>query len=147
MDPFELKKRYPVSAKDVEISWKHQVRWQVYLPLTIGLLLLILLVGLIIATETGDTSVWADHAVVILFSLALLFGILGLAVIATAVVGVVYLIRVSPPPFDRTREAAFDANVAVSHASEAAVKPIIAPKAATYAVITGIRYLAGIFKS
>lgn len=146
MDPFELRKRYPITAKDVDTAWKHQVRMQIYFPLGLGLLLLGLLIGLIWLSQTGDSSVWADISLVLLFIAAIVLGFLGLAVIVAAVIGVIYLIRMTPLPFDRTREAAYDAQAAVSEASQVVTKPVIVPKAATYALITGIRYLAGIFK-
>ena len=146
MDPFEIKKRYPITAKDVETAWKHQVRLQVYLPLGLGLLMLGLLIGLIWLSQTGDASVWADLSLVILFTLAIILGFLGLVIIVMAVIGLIYLIRMTPLPFDRTREAAFDAQEAVAEASEVAVRPVIVPRAAAYAVISGVRYLAGIFR-
>jgi len=146
MDPFEINNRYPITAKDVKTAWKHQVRLQVYLPLGLGLLMLGLLIGLIWLSQTGDASVWADIALVLLFAAAIILGFLGLVVIVMAVVGLIYLIRMTPLPFDRTREAAYDAQEAVSEASEVAVRPVIVPRAATYALISGVRYLAGIFK-
>ncbi len=146
MDPFELKKRYPVTAKDVETAWKHQVRMQVYFPLGMGLLLLGLLIGMIWLSQTGDSSVWADISLVLLLAAAIILGFVGLVIIAVGVIGVIYVIRMTPLPFDRTREAAYDAQAAVSEASKVATRPVIVPRAATYALITGVRYLAGIFK-
>ncbi len=146
MDPFERKKRYPITAKDVETAWKRQVRIQVYFPLGLGLLLLGLLIGLIWLSQTGDFSVWADISLVLLLAAAIILGFVGLVIIVIAVIGVIYLIRMTPLPFDRTREAAYDAQAAVSEASEVATRPVIVPRAATYALITGVRYLAGIFK-
>jgi hypothetical protein len=145
MDPFEIK-RYPVTSKDVEASWKHQIRLQIYLPLGMGLLILAILIGLLILSQTGDASVWADISLVILFSLAIILGFIGLVIIVMGVIGVIYLIRFVPPPFDQTREAAFDVQDSISQASEAATKPVIVPRAATHALIAGVRYLAGIFK-
>ena len=72
MDPFEIKKRYPVTAQDVETAWKHQVRMQVYFPLGLGLLMLGLLIGLIWLSQTGDSSVWADMSLVLLFAAAII---------------------------------------------------------------------------
>ncbi|MFQ5942585.1 MAG: hypothetical protein ACE5JF_03420 [Anaerolineales bacterium] len=146
MDPFELKKRYSLNSEDVLAKWRHQIRWQIYLPLGLGLLTLGLLIGLIIASQVGDESAWADVSLILLSALALILGFVGLVILVAVVIGVIYLIRVVPLPFDRTREAAFDAQASVAEVSEAAVKPVIAPKAATYALITGIRYLAGMFK-
>jgi hypothetical protein len=146
MDPFEIKKRYPITAKDVHTAWKRQIRLQVYFPLGLGLLLLGLLIGLIWFSQTGDSSVWADMSLVLLFAAAIILGLVGLTIIVIAVIGVIYLIRMTPLPFDRTREAAYDAQSAVSEASEVATRPVIVPRAATYALITGVRYLAGIFK-
>lgn len=145
MDPFEIK-RYPVTKEDVEASWKHQVRWQIYFPLGMGLLILALLIGLLIASQVGDASVWADIATIALLALAIVLGLVGLIIIAMGAVGVIYLIREIPAPLDRTREVAFDAQEAMNEASQTAVKPVIVPRAATHAFISGVRYLAGIFK-
>jgi len=146
MDPFELMNRYPVSAKDVEGAWKRQVRMQIYFPLGLGLLMLGVLIGLIWISRTGDPSIWADLSLVFLFIAAIVLLFLGLVVIVMGVIGVIYLIREMPLPFDRTREAAFDAQASVSEASKIAAKPFIVPQAAAHALITGVRYLAGIFK-
>ena len=122
------------------------MRWQIYLPLGMGLLMLGLLVGLLSLSAVGDSSVWADISLIFLFAVAIILGFVGLVIIVMVVIGVIYLIRVIPPPFDRTREAAFDAQASVSQASKAATKPVIVPRAASYALMTGVRYLAGIFK-
>lgn len=145
MDPFEIK-RYPVTSEDVEASWKHQVRLQVYFPLGMGLLLLAVLIGLLIVSQTGDASVWADMSLILLFAIAIILGFVGLVIIVMGVIGVIYLIREIPPPFNRTREIAFDTQEAMSQASEAATRPVIVPRAAAHALMTGVRYLAGIFK-
>ncbi|MEE9215943.1 MAG: hypothetical protein V3U32_00770 [Anaerolineales bacterium] len=146
MDPFDLKRHYPITAKEVKAAWKHQVRIQVYFPLGVGLLLLGLLIGLIWLSQTGDPSVWADMSLILLFAAAIILGLLGLVIIVMGVIGVIYLIRMTPLPLDRTREAAYDAQAAVSEASEVVTRTVIVPRAATYALIAGVRYLAGIFK-
>lgn len=146
MDPFEIKKRYPIASEDVQAAWKRQMRWQIYFPLGLGLVVLALLIGLLWLSQTGDASVWADLSLVFLFAAAIILGFVAVVIIVMGVLGVIYLIRVVPPPFDRTREAAFDAQTTVSQASEAATRPVIVPRAATYALISGVRYLAGIFK-
>ena len=146
MDPFEFKKRHDITAKDVEAAWKHQVRVQIYFPLGLGLLMLGLLIGLLWLSQAGEASVWADISLVLLFALAIIFGFVGLVIIVMGVIGVIFLMRVIPTPFDRTREAAFDVQASVSQVSEAATRPVIVPRAATYALIAGVRYLAGIFK-
>jgi len=146
MYPFELKRRHGVTVRDVDAAWKHQVRLQIYLPFGAGLLVVGLLIGLLWLSGVGDASAWADVSIVLLFALVILLGIVGLVISVTAMVGVIYLIRLIPSPFDRTRSAASEARAAVSQASEAAIKPIIVPRAASYALIAGVRYLAGIFK-
>ena len=147
MDPFEYKKRkYPVSSEDVLSAWRHQIRWQIYLPLGLVLLLLASLIAVLWLSQVGDESVWADIALVFLFALAIVLGLVGLTILVVGVIGVIYLIRVIPPPLDQTREAAYDAQAAVEEASKAATKPVIAPQAASHAAKAGIRYLAGIFK-
>ena len=146
MYPFELKRRQGLTVKDVDAAWKHQVRLQIYLPLGAGLLVIGLLIGLLWLSGVDDASAWADVSIILLFALAILLGIVGLVLIVTAMIGVIYLIRLIPPPFDRTRSAASEAQAAVSQASKAAAKPVIVPRAASYALIAGVRYLAGIFR-
>ncbi len=146
MDPFDLRKRYPITGEKVKAAWRRQVRWQIYLPLGLGLLIVGLLIGLLWLSQSGDASVWADISLILFLALAIIFGFVGLVIIVMGVIGVIYLTRVIPPPFDRTRKAAFDAQATVSQASKAATKPVIVPRAATYALMTGVRYLAGIFK-
>ncbi len=146
MYPFELKRRQGVTVRDVDAAWKHQVRLQIYLPFGAGLLVVGLLIGLLWLSGVGDASPWADVSIIMLFALVILLGIVGLVIILTAMIGVIYLIRLIPPPFDRTRSAASEAQAAVSQASEAAARPVIVPRAASYALIAGVRYLAGIFK-
>ncbi len=139
-------KRYPVTSEDVEASWKHQVRWQIYFPLGMGLLILALLIGLLIASQVADSSVWADLSLIALLSMTIILGLLGLIIIAMGAVAAIYLIREIPAPFDQTREIAYDTQEAMSQASQAATKPVIVPRAAMHAFITGVRYLADIFK-
>jgi hypothetical protein len=146
MDPFGLKKRYPITGEEVKAAWIRKVRWQIYFPLGLGIIAVGLLIGLLWLSQSGEASVWADISLILLIALTIIFGFVGLVVIVMGVIGVIYLTRVIPPPFDRTREAAFDAQATVSQASKAATKPVIVPRAATYALMTGVRYLAGIFK-
>ena len=150
MDPFDLqedlKRRTDISGESVESAWRRQVWLQIYLPFGVGLLLLLALIAIILFAQYGDASVWADLSVVILVSAALILGFLGLTVLVAASIGVIYLIRNIQEPFDQTRQAAFQAQQAVEEASIAAAKPVIAPQAATHAFISGVRYLAGIFK-
>ena len=108
--------------------------------------MLAVLIGLLWLSQVGDESVWADIALVFLFALAIILGLVGLIILVMGAIGVIYLIRAVPPPFDQTREAVYDAQAAVEEASKTATKPVIAPQAATHAAKAGIRYLAGIFK-
>lgn len=151
MDPFdlkrEIKRRTDISGKEVESAWRRQVWLQIYLPLAIGLFMILMLIALIVWSQTGDASVWADLSLVLLFIAAIILGFLGLMVLVAATIGVIYLTRVIPPPFDQTRTAVLNAQRSVEEASQAAAKPIIAPRAASHALVTGVRYLAGIFRS
>ena len=113
MYPFELKRRHGVTVKDVDAAWKHQVRLQIYLPLGAGLLVVGLLIGLLWLSGVGDASAWADVSIVLLFALVILLGLVGLVISVTAMAGVIYLIRLIPSPFDRTRSAPSEARPAV----------------------------------
>jgi len=146
MYPFELKRRQGVAPKDVDAAWKHQIRLQIYLPLVAGLLAFGLIIGLLWKSGVGDASLWADVSIILLFPLVIFFAIVGLILIVTAVVGVIFLIRLIPPPIDRVRSAASEAQAAVTQVSRVAAKPVIVPRAASHALIAGVRYLAGIFK-
>lgn len=146
MYPFELKRRHGVTAKDVEAAWKRQVRTQIYFPLGLGLLVIGLLIGLLRQARVGDASAWADVSIILLIAVVIILGVVGLIIIVAAMIGVIYLIRLIPPAFDRTRSAASGAQAAISQASKAAAKPVIVPRAASYALIAGVRYLAGILK-
>lgn len=145
MDPFE-RFRLGVDHDEVKAAWRRQVWREIYLPLAIGIFLVLMMIALIWWSQTGNASVWADISLVLLMIAAIVFGFVGLVILVVITVGVIYLIVYVPPPLESLRETAYQARDAAAEASEAAAKPIILPQAAAYAVTSGIRYLAGIFR-
>lgn len=144
MDPFE-RHRLGLTRHDPRADFRRQVRLQVYLPLAIGLLALIGAVAALWRGQVGDASAWADTALAFLLLLVMLLGLVALALFSAVTVGVWFVVRELPQPFEQARTAVARAEHAVDQAYHKAALPLIVPKAAAHSIAAGIRYLAGIF--
>ncbi|HMK09047.1 MAG TPA: hypothetical protein VK449_08480 [Anaerolineales bacterium] len=130
-----------------QAAFRRQVRLEIYLPIGLTLLGLIILVAVVIALGYGSASSWADAALVFLsVPLALL-----LLVVTAALAGAIYLmvrlIREIPPVTSTLQDGAGRLAGAVHRGSEVAVQPVIIPSAVAAALAEAGRSLRALFRA
>jgi membrane protein implicated in regulation of membrane protease activity len=123
------------------------VRLEVYLPITLAVLVLALLVGVVVVVGVGSAGAWADMALVLLaVPLAVL-----LVVLTAALGGGIYLmvrlIREVPSVTSGLQDGADRLAGAVRRGSDAAVQPILAPAGVAAALAEVGRSLRSIFRA
>ena len=145
MDPFEYH-RLGLGKFNPPQTTRRQVRLEIYLPLTIAVFIIAGVGALLWSSGVGDASVWANIATAMLLAMVLVLGLLLLAVLTAAVVGVWYVVRVLPDPLLRARIGLAKAQDTAIQASDRAVRPFIIPSAGWQAARATIRQLVGIFQ-
>ncbi len=127
-------------------SYRRQVRWQVYLPLGLGLLALIVGVGLLARAGVGDPSLWADLALVLMVLPACLLGVILLAALAAAGLGVARLTVLLPPYSYRAQRAMSQLRTGMLRAANVSVTPIVATRSAGASAQAGMQVLGRLFR-
>ena len=110
-----------------QAAFRRQVRLEVYLPIGLTVLTMIILAAVVVAIGYGTKGAWADTALIFL---AVPLGVL--LVVLTAVLGgaiylMVRLIREIPPVTGGLQEGVDRISQGVRQGSDAAVRPILAP--------------------
>jgi hypothetical protein len=124
-----------------------QIWLQIYLPLFVGLLVLIGLVYFLRAGGVGTTSAWADASTVLLLIPVILLGFLfTLACIALAV-GMGYLIGWLPGPIRKGWEVLLRVRSGVRRGADLAARPIVSAKGVWASVRAGVNSLTSIFRA
>ncbi len=146
MDEGEIRKApLPVNPATQQ-SFRRQVRWQVYLPLALGLLALIVLVALLARGGVGDPSLWADLTLVLMALPACLLGVILLAALAAAGVGVARLTVLLPPYSFRAQRAMSQLRGGMLRAADVSVIPIVATRSAGASARAGMQVLGRLFR-
>jgi hypothetical protein len=105
---------------------RREVFWQITVPLTVGVVIMLVLVGLsAFATSAGSKSQLADAALVGLVSQALLFGLVTLLLLGGTVYGLFRLLGVLPYFFMRTQIFFLRVQLGVMKVDERLVEPIL----------------------
>jgi hypothetical protein len=111
------------------LTWRRQVARQIYLPLVAGVVILgAAAVGLVLGGR-GETSLWADLALIYLLATAGIVGLILLAVVASLAYGVGWLVGRIPEPARRAREVAGRVRLAARRAADSAAAPAIQARA------------------
>lgn len=104
---------------------RRQTWRQITLPFALGVLLLILLVVLLWRGAVASASAWADASLVLLILPLLCGGVLLLALLIAAAVGIGYLGQVLPPPAQRAQDALANTAGAIRRGGDQALRPLL----------------------
>jgi membrane protein implicated in regulation of membrane protease activity len=130
-----------------QAAFRRQVRLEIYLPIALTVLAILLLMAVVILVSFGTASSWADVALVLLAGpLAILLVVLT-AVLGGAIYLMLLLIREVPTVTSTLQEEAGRLEGAVRRGSDAAVQSILAPAGVAAALGELGRSLRSIFRS
>ena len=141
---------FPVPPKPVnpmtQRAFRRQVRWQVYLPLALGVLALIGLVVVIARRGVGDASLWADLAVVLMAVPACVLGVVLFAALLAAGLGLARLTMLLPPYAFQAQQALTRLRAGVLRAADLSVTPVVATRSAGASAQAGLRAVKRMFR-
>jgi hypothetical protein len=122
-----------------EAGWRRQVRFQIYLPLAAGVILLGVSLVAVLWGGEEKARLWADLAVIYLGTAAGIMGLLLLVLFAGLAFGVGWLIAHIPEPARRARELASRVKTGARRATDAIAAPVMSARAlgATLRAIAG----------
>jgi hypothetical protein len=108
---------------------RHEVLWQITVPLIIGLVI-VALFGLLAAfgVSGGVQSQWADVALINLITQALIMGLFLLIILAGIVYLLTKILSILPFQFYRLQNLFVLANFRVSQLTDALVKPVLSAR-------------------
>ena len=130
-----------------QAAFRRQVRREVYLPIAMTVLAIVLLVAVVIVVAYGTASAWADMALVLL-AVPVAVLLVGLtAVLGAAIYLMLLLIREVPPLTSALQDGAERLEGAVRRGCDAAVQPIFAPAGLAAGLAVLGRSLRSIFRS
>ena len=130
-----------------QAAFRRQVRREVYLPIALTVLAIVLLVGIVIVVGYGTGSAWADMALVLLAVPVAVLLVALTAVLGGAIYLMLILIREVPPLTSALQDGADRLEGAVRRGGDAAVQPILAPSGLAAALAEVGRSLRSIFRS
>jgi hypothetical protein len=135
----------PVNLK-TQASFRRQVRWQVYLPLVLIVLGLVALLVVLASAGVGDTSLWADLSVVLLALPACLLGVVLLAALLAAGVGVARLTALLPPYSFKAQLFLERLRAGMLRAADVSVVPFVAARSAGASARAGSKSVKRMFR-
>lgn len=120
-NPEQLKERNPITYQ----AHKRQITWQIFVPLGLGVLLVLMVA--ICATQGSNFQVsqWADASLVLMISSWMLVGLLSLAVVVVSVYGLSRVLRILPYYFFRSQGFLFRLQLRSHTINNGAVEPIL----------------------
>ncbi len=107
---------------------KHQVFWQILLPVLLAVLLGLVAGGLTIMAgleAASRTRLWADISIIWLVIQLLILGVIFLAVLVVVIVGLVKLLQITPRFTSRGQELAGRVEAGTKKIAGGAVSPFI----------------------
>ena len=124
-----------------------QVWLQIYLPLFVGILLLIGFVGLIRRSAVGTPSVWADASTVILLIPVIVIGLLFMLASIALAIGLGYRVGWLPGPIRRGWEVFMQVEATVRRGADLAVRPMLMAKGLSASVRQSVEAVASVFRA
>lgn len=115
---------------------KKQVFWQIILPLSIGIPILLTLVILALISRSESTSHWADVSLIFLSIPLMLLGLLISVLIVSLIIGVYRLMQFIPTYAHLVQKYAFLVGSRVLQACNISVEPILFVRGTTAAIRT-----------
>ncbi|HLE23830.1 MAG TPA: hypothetical protein VI701_05925 [Anaerolineales bacterium] len=128
-------------------AFRRQVRREVYLPIALAVLAILLLVTVVIFVQYGTSSAWADMALVLLAVPVAVLLVVLTAVLGGAIYLMLLLIREVPTVTSTLQDGADRLEGAVRRGSDAAVQPIFAPAGVAAALAELGRSVRSIFRA
>ena len=128
-------------------AFRRQVRREVYLPIALAVLAILLLVTVVIFVQYGTSSAWADMALVLLAVPVAILLVVLTAVLGGAIYLMLLLIREVPTVTSTLQDGADRLEGAVRRGSDAAVQPILAPAGVAAALAELGRSVRSIFRA
>ncbi len=108
---------------------RHEVLWQITIPLVIGLVIFVSLAGMAAFSSTAAAkSQMADIALIHLIIMGLFFGLINLVMLAGMAYGIFRLYQVMPEFFLRVLLFSLRVQLAVSNVSKRLTDPLIRVK-------------------
>jgi hypothetical protein len=138
----ELPEPNPVT----QAAYKKQVRTEILLPFGLVLLLTLILVIILTATRTGNTSVWADVAIVFISIPFLILGLLFLAVFIAIVFGLYKVLDYLPSITVQGQDLTLQLKHYALRISDRMADPVITIDSIGKAIRGAIRSISSIFR-
>lgn len=105
---------------------RRDVRLQVYLPMALGVIILLGLGIWVILAGFGTTSVWADVGLVLIIIPTFVIGLLIFVVLIAITYGLFRLIGILPDPIDKVYLTVEQIKAGATQGADLAVKPMFA---------------------
>lgn len=122
---------------------RHEVLWQITIPLVVGLVLVLALMVLAVAAPAGTASQLADISLIYLIGPSLIFGLISLLLLAGSIYLIVRLIQQLPFISYRVQNFFWLANARIRDIDDRLVAPFIRMKSSASAARTFRRRVFG----
>ena len=122
MDGFPSQAR---NREEIARKTKRQIWLQIYLPLILGVIILVGLGIWVVLEGFGTASVWADVGLVLIIIPTFIIGVLVFAALIAITYGLFRLIDILPDPFDKIFMTVDRVGEVTSQGMDLAVKPVI----------------------
>jgi hypothetical protein len=124
-----------------------QIWLQIYLPMFVGLLVLIGIAILLSRGGVGTAGAWADASTVFLLIPVILVGFLFTLVLIAFAVGVGYLIGWLPGPIRKGWEILIRVRSGVRRGTDMAARPIVSVRGVWASLRAGVNSVTSIFRA
>jgi hypothetical protein len=121
----ERKPRRPRHDEEILSAYRRQVGLQVYLPLGLFTAALVAVVALLWVNGVGDTSTWADAALILVLIPTLVLGLILLAVLVALTVLIGKLIGIIPEPAYQVQTFMRTVEKQVKRAADLVLQPMV----------------------
>ncbi len=111
-------------------AYRRQAGTQIYLPLGIGLIALVVLVAVLWQGSVGSARAWADVSAIVLLLPVIVVGLLGLILISAAAYAVGWLVGWLPGYAAVAQRYVAQAQFAIGRMSDVAATPVTIPRSA-----------------
>jgi hypothetical protein len=127
-------------------SFRREVGWQIYVPLAVGVVVLVTLVVVVSSAGVADASLWADLAVVLMAVPACLLGIILFAALVAAGLGLARLTALLPPYSYQVQRTLSRLRAGIVRAADVTVAPFVATRSAGASAQAGMQVVGRLFR-
>lgn len=118
----------------------------IYLPLSIGILVIVGIGFLVVRAGFGSASAWADTSLIFMLIPAIILGLVLVVLLGSMVYGIVKLIAIIPVWFISIRRVFWQAENAVQRTGDIAVRPFTVMKSSWAALQESFSWLVSIVR-